>query len=122
MNILNGGSHADSNVDFQEFMIMPVGAETFSDALRQGVEVFHTLKGVLKKKGYSTSVGDEAASLPALKSNAGSHRAHPRSDRKGRPEAAGEDIMLALDPASSEFYSTRRPASTPSRSRIRAFS
>src|ERR1700688_716347 len=69
MNILNGGSHADSNVDFQEFMVMPVGAETFSDALRCGNEVFHTLKGVLKKKGYNTAVGDEGGFAPSLKSN-----------------------------------------------------
>ena len=69
MNILNGGSHADSNVDFQEFMVMPVGAETFSDALRWGTEVFHTLKGVLKKKGYNTAVGDEGGFAPSLKSN-----------------------------------------------------
>jgi enolase len=67
MNILNGGAHADSNVDFQEFMIMPVGAETFSDALRQGTEVFHTLKSVLKKKGYNTAVGDEGGFAPSLK-------------------------------------------------------
>src|SRR6201998_396986 len=70
MNILNGGSHADSNVDFQEFMVMPVGAESFSDALRWGVEVFHTLKGVLKKKGYNTAVGDEGGFAPNLQSNA----------------------------------------------------
>src|ERR1700686_1430391 len=70
MNIINGGSHADSNVDFQEFMVMPVGAETFSDALRWGTEVFHTLKGVLKKKGYNTAVGDEGGFAPSLKSNA----------------------------------------------------
>jgi enolase len=69
MNILNGGAHADNNVDFQEFMVMPVGAETFSDALRWGTEVFHTLKGVLKKKGYNTAVGDEGGFAPSLKSN-----------------------------------------------------
>src|SRR6202035_2788403 len=69
MNILNGGAHADNNVDFQEFMVMPVGAERFSDALRWGAEVFHTLKGVLKKKGYSTAVGDEGGFAPSLKSN-----------------------------------------------------
>ncbi len=69
MNILNGGSHADSNVDFQEFMVMPVGADTFSDALRWGTEVFHTLKGVLKKNGYNTAVGDEGGFAPSLKSN-----------------------------------------------------
>src|ERR1700722_13890271 len=70
MNVLNGGAHADSSVDFQEFMVMPVGAERFSDALRWGTEVFHTLKGVLKKKGYSTAVGDEGGFAPSLKSNA----------------------------------------------------
>ncbi len=69
MNILNGGAHADNNVDFQEFMVMPIGAERFSDALRWGAEVFHTLKGVLKKRGYSTSVGDEGGFAPSLKSN-----------------------------------------------------
>ena len=69
MNILNGGAHADNNVDFQEFMVMPVGAESFSDALRWGVEVFHTLKGVLKKRGYNTAVGDEGGFAPSVKSN-----------------------------------------------------
>ena len=103
MNILNGGSHADSNVDFQEFMIMPVGAETFSDALRQGVEVFHTLKGVLKKKGYSTSVGDEGGFAPSLKSNAEAIELILEAIEKVGL-TPGEDIVLALDPASSEFY------------------
>src|SRR5690348_11767301 len=69
MNILNGGAHADNNVDFQEFMVMPVGAPTFSEALRWGVEVFHTLKGVLKKRGYNTAVGDEGGFAPSVKSN-----------------------------------------------------
>ena len=69
MNILNGGAHADNNVDFQEFMVMPVGAESFSEALRWGAEVFHTLKGVLKKRGYNTAVGDEGGFAPSLKSN-----------------------------------------------------
>src|SRR5439155_13822637 len=69
MNIVNGGAHADNNVDFQEFMIVPVGAETFSEALRMGAEIFHTLKSVLKKKGYATSVGDEGGFAPNLKSN-----------------------------------------------------
>ncbi len=103
MNILNGGSHADSNVDFQEFMIMPVGAETFSDGLRQGVEVFHTLKAVLKKKGYSTSVGDEGGFAPSLKSNAEAVELILEAIEKlgFKP---GVDIALALDPASSEFY------------------
>ena len=104
MNILNGGSHADNNVDFQEFMIMPVGAETFSDALRMGTEVFHTLKGVLKKRGYSTSVGDEGGFAPSLKSNEEAVDLILESI-----ELAGykplEEIALALDPAVSEFYS-----------------
>jgi enolase len=103
MNILNGGSHADSNVDFQEFMIMPVGAETFSDALRQGVEVFHTLKSVLKKKGYSTSVGDEGGFAPSLKSNAEAVELILEAIEKVGL-TPGQDIVLALDPASSEFY------------------
>ena len=104
MNILNGGSHADSNVDFQEFMIMPVGAETFSDGLRQGVEVFHTLKGVLKKKGYNTAVGDEGGFAPNLKSNAEAIELILEAIEKLGLKP-GEDIAIALDPASSEFYS-----------------
>jgi enolase len=104
MNILNGGSHADSNVDFQEFMIMPVGAETFSDGLRQGVEVFHTLKSVLKKKGYNTAVGDEGGFAPNLKSNAEAVELILEAIEKLGLKA-GEDIAIALDPASSEFYS-----------------
>jgi enolase len=103
MNILNGGSHADSNVDFQEFMIMPVGAETFSDALRQGAEVFHTLKGVLKKKGYNTAVGDEGGFAPSLKSNHEAVELILEAIEKIGLKA-GEDIVIALDPASSEFY------------------
>jgi enolase len=103
MNILNGGAHADSNVDFQEFMVMPVGAETFSDALRWGTEVFHTLKGVLKKKGYSTSVGDEGGFAPSLKSNSEAVELILEAiDKAGYKP--GEDIALALDPAASEFY------------------
>ena len=103
MNILNGGSHADSNVDFQEFMIMPVGAETFSDALRQGVEVFHTLKAVLKKKGYSTAVGDEGGFAPSLKSNQEAVDLILEAIEKLGLKP-GEDIAIALDPASSEFF------------------
>ncbi len=103
MNILNGGSHADSNVDFQEFMVMPVGAETFSDALRWGTEVFHTLKGVLKKKGYNTAVGDEGGFAPSLKSNAEAVELILEAIEKAGFKP-GEDIALALDPASSEFY------------------
>ncbi len=103
MNILNGGSHADSNVDFQEFMIMPVGAQTFSDALRQGTEVFHTLKGVLKKKGYSTSVGDEGGFAPSLKSNEEAVELILEAVEK-LGLTPGTDIAIALDPATSEFY------------------
>ena len=103
MNILNGGSHADSNVDFQEFMVMPVGAETFSDALRWGAEVFHTLKGVLKKKGYNTAVGDEGGFAPSLKSNAEAIELILEAIEKAG-YTPGEDIAIALDPASSEFY------------------
>ena len=103
MNILNGGSHADSNVDFQEFMVMPVGAETFSDALRWGTEVFHTLKGVLKKKGYNTAVGDEGGFAPNLKSNAEAIELILEAIQLAGYKP-GEDISIALDPAASEFY------------------
>ncbi len=104
MNILNGGAHADNNVDFQEFMIMPVGAETFSEALRWGAETFHTLKSVLKKKGYNTAVGDEGGFAPSLKSNEEALEVILEAI-EAAGFAAGEDIALALDPASSEFYS-----------------
>jgi enolase len=103
MNILNGGSHADSNVDFQEFMVMPVGAETFSDALRWGTEVFHTLKGVLKKRGYNTAVGDEGGFAPSLKSNAEAIELILEAIELAGYKP-GEEISLALDPAASEFY------------------
>jgi enolase len=103
MNILNGGSHADSNVDFQEFMVMPVGAETFSDALRWGTEVFHTLKGVLKKRGYNTAVGDEGGFAPSLKSNAEAIELILEAIQLAG-YTPGEEISLALDPAASEFY------------------
>jgi enolase len=103
MNILNGGSHADSNVDFQEFMVMPVGAENFSDALRWGTEVFHTLKGVLKKKGYNTAVGDEGGFAPSLKSNAEAIELILEAITLAGYKP-GEEISIALDPASSEFY------------------
>src|ERR1700722_1805947 len=103
MNILNGGAHADNNVDFQEFMVMPVGAETFSDALRWGTEVFHTLKGVLKKKGYNTAVGDEGGFAPSLKSNDEALDLILEAIQLAG-YTAGEDISIALDPASSEFY------------------
>ncbi len=103
MNIINGGAHADSNVDFQEFMVMPVGAETFSEALRWGTETFHTLKGVLKKKGYNTAVGDEGGFAPSLKSNEEAMELILEAIEKAGYKA-GEDICIALDPASSEFY------------------
>ncbi len=103
MNILNGGAHADNNVDFQEFMVMPVGAENFSDALRWGTEVFHTLKGVLKKKGYNTSVGDEGGFAPSLKSNVEALEVILEAIELAGYKA-GEDIAIALDPAASEFF------------------
>ena len=103
MNILNGGSHADNNVDFQEFMIMPVGADTFAESLRMGVEVFHNLKKVLSGKGLNTSVGDEGGFAPNLKSNVEAVEVILQAIEKAgyRP---GEDIKLALDVASSEFF------------------
>ena len=103
MNILNGGAHADNNVDFQEFMVMPVGATTFSDALRWGAEVFHTLKGVLKKKGYNTAVGDEGGFAPSLKSNVEALEVILEAIELAGYKA-GEEIAIALDPAASEFY------------------
>jgi enolase len=103
MNVLNGGAHADSSVDFQEFMIMPVGAERFSDALRWGAEIFHTLKGVLKKKGYSTAVGDEGGFAPSLTSNAEAIEIILEAITIAGYKP-GKQIAIALDPASSEFY------------------
>jgi enolase len=103
MNILNGGAHADSSVDFQEFMAMPVGAESFSEALRWGVEVFHTLKGVLKKRGYNTSVGDEGGFAPSLKSNTEAIEVILEAITQAGYKP-GEEIAIALDPASSEFF------------------
>ncbi|CAA9394453.1 MAG: Enolase [uncultured Pyrinomonadaceae bacterium] len=103
MNIVNGGAHADNNVDFQEFMVMPVGAASFSEALRAGAEIFHNLKSVLKKRGYATSVGDEGGFAPNLKSNEEAIETILEAIEKAG-YAAGEDIMLALDPAASEFY------------------
>ena len=103
MNILNGGAHADSNVDFQEFMVMPVGAPSFSEALRWGVEVFHTLKGVLKKRGYNTAVGDEGGFAPSVKSNVEAVEVVLEAITKAGYKP-GEEIAIALDPAASEFY------------------
>ena len=103
MNIINGGAHADNSVDMQEFMIAPFGATKFSEALRIGVEVFHTLKSVLKKKGYSTAVGDEGGFAPMLKSN--EEAIESVLDAIGKAGyKAGEQIGICLDPASSEFY------------------
>ncbi len=103
MNILNGGEHADNNVDLQEFMIMPVGADTFKQALRMGAEVFHSLKKILSQKGMSTSVGDEGGFAPDLKSNQEAIEVILEAIEKAgyKPE---EDIAIALDPAASEFY------------------
>jgi enolase len=103
MNIINGGAHADNNVDFQEFMIAPVGAPTFSEALRMGAEVFHELKAVLKKKGYATSVGDEGGFAPNLRSNEEAIETILESIAKAG-YSPGSDCLLALDPAASEFY------------------
>src|SRR5580698_612360 len=103
MNIINGGAHADNSVDFQEFMVMPVGAPNFHEALRWGVEIFHNLKNVLKKNGYATSVGDEGGFAPNLKSNVEAiERILEAITAAGYK--AGEQIAIALDPASSEFY------------------
>lgn len=103
MNIINGGSHADNSIDFQEFMIMPAGAESFSECLRMGTEVFHHLKAVLKKGGYSTNVGDEGGFAPNLKSNDEAVEVILQAIENAgyRP---GEDVFLAMDAATSEFY------------------
>jgi enolase len=104
MNILNGGAHADSNVDFQEFMVMPVGAPSFSDALRSGVETFHALRSLLKKRGLSTGVGDEGGFAPSLKSNQEAVEVVLEAVRAAG-YTPGKDMFLALDVASSEFFS-----------------
>ncbi|MEU8267892.1 phosphopyruvate hydratase [Sphaerisporangium sp. NPDC049002] len=104
MNILNGGAHADSNVDIQEFMIAPIGAETFSDALRMGTETYHALKGVLKQKGYATGLGDEGGFAPNLPSNRDALDLILVAIEKAG-YVPGEDIALALDVAASEFHS-----------------
>ena len=103
MNILNGGKHADNNVDLQEFMIVPTEAERFSDALRMGAETFHALKGVLSKKGYNTAVGDEGGFAPSLKSNEEAIEVILEAITKAGYQP-GKDIYLALDPASSEMW------------------
>ncbi len=103
MNILNGGSHADSNVDFQEFMIMPVGAASFREGLRMGAEIFHALKSVLKEKGLTTSVGDEGGFAPNLPNNEEALRVIMEAIKRAGYEG-GKDVKIALDPAASEFY------------------
>ncbi|MFC1566601.1 phosphopyruvate hydratase [bacterium] len=103
MNIINGGEHADNNVDLQEFMVMPVGAESFREALRMGAEVFHALKKVLKDKGYNTAVGDEGGFAPNLGSNEEALEVIMEAITAAGFKP-GDDIMIALDPASSEFY------------------
>lgn len=103
MNILNGGAHADNSIDFQEFMIMPVGAETFSDALRMGTEIFHTLKKVLKDKGYSTNVGDEGGFAPDIKSNEEAIQIVLKAIETAKYKP-GKDVYIAMDAATSEFY------------------
>src|SRR5690606_953906 len=103
MNVLNGGAHADNNVDLQEFMIMPVGAASFSEALRWGVETYHTLRSVLSERGLSTAVGDEGGFAPNLESNEAAVKVLVEAiERAGF--TPGDDIALALDPASSEFF------------------
>lgn len=103
MNIINGGSHADNSIDFQEFMIMPVGAANFSEAIRMGAEVFHNLKAVLKSKGYSTNVGDEGGFAPNLKSNEEAVTVILQAIEKAGYKP-GVDIFMSLDPAASEYY------------------
>ena len=107
MNILNGGKHADNKIDIQEFMIMPVGATRFSDALRMGVEVFHNLKSVLKSKGHSTNVGDEGGFAPNLGSNEEAIEVVIEAIGKAGFKP-GEDVVIALDPAASEFYNAEK--------------
>jgi enolase len=107
MNILNGGSHADNSIDFQEFMIMPVGAESFSEGLRMGVEIFHHLKAVLKSKGYSTNVGDEGGFAPNIKSNKEAIEIVLQSIEKAGYKP-GEQVMIAMDAAASEFYNEEK--------------
>ncbi|MGF1671740.1 MAG: phosphopyruvate hydratase [Balneolaceae bacterium] len=107
MNIINGGSHADNNVDLQEFMIMPAGARSFSHAIQMGAEIFHHLKKVLGSKGYSTAVGDEGGFAPNLKSNEEAIEVILNAVEKAG-YTPGEDILLALDPATSEFYNAEK--------------
>ena len=107
MNVLNGGAHADNNVDIQEFMIVPVGAKSFSAALRMGVEVFHNLKVVLKKGGFNTAVGDEGGFAPDLQSNEQAIEVLIKAV-KGAGYKIGKDILIALDVAASELFSNKK--------------
>jgi enolase len=107
MNILNGGSHADNKIDIQEFMVMPIGASSFSEGLRMGVEIFHTLKSVLKSKGFSTNVGDEGGFAPNLSSNEEAIEIILAAIEEAGYKA-GEEVMIALDPAASEFYDKKK--------------
>jgi enolase len=107
MNIINGGEHANNNLDIQEFMIVPAGAPTFSEALRSGVEIFHSLKSILSKKGLSTAVGDEGGFAPELKSNAEAIELIVEASKKAGYKA-GKDVFIALDAAASEFYKAKK--------------
>lgn len=107
MNILNGGSHADNKIDFQEFMVMPIGATSFSEGLQWGVEIFHTLKKVLKDKGYSTNVGDEGGFAPDIQSNEEAIETVLNAIEKAGFKA-GEQVAIAMDPAVSEFYDSKK--------------
>lgn len=107
MNILNGGSHADNKIDIQEYMVMPVGADTFSEGLRMGTEIFHSLKNVLKEKGHSTNVGDEGGFAPNLASNEEGVEFVLRAIEKAGYKP-GDDVLLAFDAAASEFYDKKR--------------
>ncbi len=115
MNILNGGSHADNSIDFQEFMVMPIGADTFSEALQMGAEVFHTLKKVLHDQGLSTNVGDEGGFAPNIKSNEEAIEIVLKAIEKAGYKP-GTEIMIALDPAASEFYDSKTKTYTISKS------
>lgn len=107
MNILNGGAHADNKIDFQEFMVMPIGASSFSEALRWGVEIFHSLKSVLKKNGYSTNVGDEGGFAPNIQSNEEAIETVMKAI-EGAGYKAGAEVAIAMDPAVSEMYNTEK--------------
>lgn len=111
MNILNGGAHADNSIDFQEFMIMPVGTQFFSESLRMGVEIFHQLKSVLKGKGYATNVGDEGGFAPNIKSNEEAIEMVLNAIGKAGYKA-GKDVLIALDAAASEFYDEKKKVYT----------